>query len=88
MVVLGHDHCGAVDAAVNHDPDGYVKFITDEIRLAIGDEKDDYKACCLNVKRSVSVIEESFEIQREEEHGLKVVGAIYRLENGLVEFEI
>lgn len=88
VVVLGHDHCGAVDAAVNHDPDGYVKFITDEIRLAIGDEKDDYKACCLNVKRSVSVIEESFEIQREEEHGLKVVGAIYRLENGLVEFEI
>ena len=32
IVVLGHDHCGAVDAAVNHDPDGYIKFITDEIK--------------------------------------------------------
>ena len=88
IVVLGHDHCGAVDAAINHDPDGYIKFITDEIKLAIGDETDDYKACCLNVRRSVSLIESSFEIHREEEHGLKVIGAIYRLESGKVEFEI
>ena len=88
IVVLGHDHCGAVDAAINHDPDGYIKFITDEIKLAIGDETDDYKACCLNVRRSVSLIESSFEIHREEEHGLKVIGAIYRIESGKVEFEI
>lgn len=88
VVVLGHDHCGAVDAAINHDPDGYIKFITDEIKLAIGDEQDDYKACCLNVKRSVAVIESSFEIHKEEEHGLKVIGALYRLDSGKVEFEI
>ncbi len=87
VVVLGHDHCGAVDAAIHHDPDGYVKFITDEIRLAIGSETDDYRACCLNAKRSVRVIEESLNIQREEhEHGLKVVAALYRLESGAVEF--
>ena len=54
VVVLGHTHCGAVDAAINSDPEGYIKFITDEIKLAIGDETDDYKACCLNVKRSVA----------------------------------
>lgn len=88
VVVLGHDHCGAVDAAINHDPEGYIKFITDEIKLAIGDEQDDYKACCLNVKRSVAVIESSFEIHREEEHGLKVIGALYRLADGRVEFDI
>lgn len=88
VVVLGHDHCGAVDAAINHDPDGYIKFITDEIKLAIGDEQDDYKACCLNVKHSVEIIESSFEIHREEEHGLKVTGALYRLADGRVEFEI
>lgn len=87
VLVLGHDHCGAVDAAIHHDPNGYVKFITDEIRLAIGDEKDDYRACCLNVRRSVRVIEESLDIQREEhEHGLKVLGALYRLSTGEVEF--
>lgn len=88
VVVLGHNHCGAVDAAINHDPEGYIKFITDEIRLAIGDEQDDYKACCLNVSHSVEVIESSFEIHREEEHGLKVIGALYRLSDGRVEFEI
>ena len=86
VVVLGHDHCGAVDAAINHDPEGYIKFITDEIRLAIGMETDDYKACCLNVRRSVSLIERSLEIRHEEENGLKVIGALYRLENGKVEF--
>ena len=88
VAVLGHDHCGAVDAAINHDPEGYIKFITDEIKLAIGDEQDDYKACCLNVKRSAAVIESSFEIHREQQHGLKVIGALYRLADGRVEFEI
>ncbi len=89
VVVLGHTHCGAVDAAIKHDPQGYVKFITDEICSAIGGEKDEYKACCLNVRNSVKIIENSFEIQREEsEHGLKVVGAVYHLEDGRVEFDI
>lgn len=88
VVVLGHDHCGAVDAAINHDPDGYIKFITDEIRSAIGTETDDYRACCLNVRHSVAQIESSLEVQREEEHGLRVIGALYRLESGKVEFEI
>ncbi len=88
VAVLGHDHCGAVDAAINHHSEGYIKFITDEIKLAIGDEQDDYKACCLNVKRSVAVIESSFEIHREQQHGLKVIGALYRLADGRVEFDI
>jgi len=88
IVVLGHNHCGAVDAAVNHDPDGYIKFITDEIKKAVGDEKDEYKACCLNVKHSMEIIENSFEIHQEEEHGLKVVGAVYHIENGKVDFDI
>lgn len=85
IMVLGHDHCGAVDAAINHDPDGYIKFITDEIRLAIGDESDDYAACCLNVKHSIEMIESSIEIRQEETHGLKVVGALYHLSDGSVE---
>ena len=88
IVVLGHDHCGAVDAAIHHDPEGYIKFITDEIRLAIGEEQDDYKACCLNVRHSVDLIEQSLEIQSEERHGLRVIGALYRLADGQVEFEI
>ena len=88
VVVLGHDHCGAVDAAIHHDPEGYIRYITDEIKLAIGDEQDDYKACWLNVRHSVDLIGQSFEIQNEEQHGLRVIGALYRLADGKVEFEI
>ncbi|MDE5765384.1 MAG: carbonic anhydrase [Ruminococcus sp.] len=87
IVVLGHDHCGAVDAAINHEPDGYIKYITDEIVRAIGDEKNELKACCLNVKHSCEIIERSLQIQKDEkEYGLQVLGAIYHLESGKVEF--
>ena len=88
IVVLGHDHCGAVDAAINHDPEGYIKFITDEIKSAIGEEKDEYKACCLNVRHSMEIIENSFEIHQEEEHGLRVIGALYHIDSGRVDFGI
>ena len=87
VVVLGHTHCGAVDAAMNHEPDGYIKFITDEIIKAIGGETDEYRACCLNVLHSKAIIEASLQIQKDEsEYGLKVIGAMYRLEDGTVEF--
>ena len=87
VVVMGHTHCGAVDAAMNHEPDGYIKFITDEIVKAIGNETDKYRACCLNVLHSKAVIEASLQIQKDEkEYGLKVIGAMYHLEDGTVEF--
>lgn len=87
IVVMGHTHCGAVHAAINHDPDGYIKFITDKIKAAIGDECDPYKAGCLNVKSCEAEIEASLEIQKvEHQEGLRVVGAMYHLENGLVDF--
>ena len=81
VLVLGHSRCGAVDAAVNHSPTGFVKFITDEIRKAVGDEKDDIKACCMNVNRSVNRIKQNIHID-----GLKVAGAIYHIDSGKVEF--
>ena len=88
IVVLGHTQCGAVTAAIKHDSDGFIKYITDEIKRAIGEEKDDYKAAVLNVQQSVSIIESSIEIQKDEEHGLKVIGAIYRIEDGKVVFGV
>ena len=82
VVVMGHTHCGAVGAAMSSAPEGYVKFITDEIKKAIGEEKDENKACCLNVQNSIKTIEESLEIK----DGLKVCGAVYHIEDGSVEF--
>ena len=81
VVVLGHSRCGAVDAAVNHEPSGFIKFITDKIRTAVGEEKDDVKACCLNVRHNVNRIKKSLSID-----GLQVAGAIYRIESGEVQF--
>ena len=87
VVVLGHTHCGAVDAAINQEPSGYIRYITDEIKKAIGDETDPYKASCLNVRHSVQEIEKSLCIHNiEEETGLRVVGAMYHIEDGSVEF--
>ncbi len=88
ILVLGHTHCGAVDAAIHHDPQGYIKYITDEISRAIGPEKDPYRAACLNVKQSISVIESSLSIQEDEARGLQVLGAIYDIETGKVDFMI
>ena len=87
VVVLGHSRCGAVGAALSGDPDGYIKFITDEIRKAIAGEKDEFRASCLNVQRSVSVIREKLNLSQEnEETGLKVCGAMYHIDTGQVEF--
>lgn len=86
VVVLGHTHCGAVGAALAGEPDGYVKTITDEIRKAIGNEKDETRACCLNVERSVSRIKDSLKYDGKEEDGVKVCGALYHIDSGKVEF--
>jgi carbonic anhydrase len=86
VLMLGHTHCGAVDAAMNHDPEGYIKFITDEISKAIGDETDERLACIKNVRHGLDIIEHSLEIQHEEELGLKVSGALYHIDSGEVEW--
>lgn len=86
VVVLGHTHCGAVAAAIHHDPSGYIKYITDEIKAAIGDETDDFRACCLNVEHSIRLIEGNLDIRAMEGEGLQVLGAIYDIEDGRVEF--
>ena len=86
VVVLGHTNCGAVAAAIHHDPSGFIKFITDEIRTAIGEEQDSYKASCLNVMRSRAIIEHELMELFSQDDGPSVVGAMYDIETGKVEF--
>lgn len=78
-VVLGHTGCGAVGAAIQGAAHGFIKALTSEIQAAIGDEKDEYKASCLNVARSVRKIQSNLP-------RVDVIGAIYHLEDGSVEF--
>lgn len=83
VLVLGHTHCGAVGAASGHNH-GFVKFITDEIKSAIGDETDSVKASILNVKHSVSKIESLL----PKTDGLLVAGALYHTDSGIVDFDL
>lgn len=80
VVVLGHTQCGAVGAAVEKCG-GFVGFITDEIRRAIGEERDAVRASVLNVKQSVLKIKNALPLD-----GLQVVGALYDTESGEVDF--
>ena len=82
VVVLGHTGCGAVGAAV-HQNGGFVKFITDEIKHAIGDEADAVKASVLNVKHSVSKIKSSLN-----KPDMVVAGALYHTDSGVVDFNL
>lgn len=83
VVVLGHTGCGAVCAAAEQHG-GYVKFITDEIKRAVGDETDMVKASILNVKQSVSKIDSLL----NKAGGLEVTGALYHTESGVIDFDI
>ena len=82
VVVLGHTGCGAVGGALQ-EHGGYLKFITDEIRRAIGTETDTVKASILNVNHSVSKINEKISAE-----GLFVTGALYHTDSGIVDFKL
>ena len=82
VVVLGHTNCGAVAAAMEGGAEGYIGSITDEIQAAIGDEKNDYKAGCLNVDRSVLCIRKNLDLPED----VRVIGAMYHTDTGCIEF--
>ena len=87
IIVLGHTNCGAVGAATQGGGHGYIKYLTDEIQAAIGDEKDDYKACGLNVKNGVEKIKKALAGHEEiKEDETDIIGAIYDIEDGHVDW--
>ncbi len=63
--------------------EGHIKSITYKIKLAIGDENNDYAACKLNVNSEVRAISKSLS---QENISAKVMGAIYHIDTGIVEF--
>ena len=87
VVVLGHTNCGAVDAALNGGAHGAIATITDEISACLPAQCDPREAEKLNVENSISRIMAS-EIITEIIHTgtSRVVGAIYDIESGKVEF--
>ncbi len=85
IVMLGHTHCGAVDAALSGHTDGFISYITDDIREAVGDEKDPLQAARLNVLHGAKRIRDEF-AEHPEIQGITVRGALYDIETGTVEW--
>ncbi len=83
LLIMGHTHCGAVAAAKEHDvkPAG----LLGEIKKSFSMEGDHVLA---NVKRQVKKLPERSKVVELalNEDRLKIIGVIYNLENGRVEF--
>ena len=83
ILVLGHTGCGAVSAALHGEAGGFIRYITDEIRLAIGQEQDPDRACELNVAHAVESIRSAFAEHPEiPSAGLEIRGAVYDIRSG------
>lgn len=83
VLVLGHSGCGAIAAALAGGGEGSIAYITDEIRRAVGDERDPDRACRLNVRHAVELIRQEFACHPEiPADGLEVRGAVYDIRSG------
>lgn len=85
-LVMGHTHCGAIEATFAGDTHGNARVITDQISRAIGEERDDEQASILNVRYTVDLLKREPEIAEMIAHDDFVVrGALYHIDNGQVE---
>lgn len=102
IVVLGHSKCGAVKGACDHVEMGNLTELLSKLQPAVYSERETLdvdrrnsknstfveNVAAINVRRSVkSIIERSFIIEQMVENGeIGVVGAMYNIETGQVEF--
>jgi carbonic anhydrase len=102
IVVLGHTKCGAVKGACDHVEMGNLTELLSKLQPAVYEEKETTKAdlrnsknsvfvenvASINVRRTVkSIIERSYIIEQMVESGaIAVVGAMYNIDTGRVEF--
>jgi carbonic anhydrase len=87
VIVLGHNHCGAVSAAISGHGEGHIQSIIDEIKPAIKEEKDVGLCERLNIENSIERILGSQLIKERVESGsIGVSGGKYDIASGWVEF--
>ncbi len=87
IVVLGHNKCGAVAAAISNGGHDHIVSICQKIAEGIGQETDPAKAELANVQYSCSLISQSPLLAKHiQSDSIKVVGALYDIETGVVEF--
>ena len=60
IVVLGHTHCGAVNATIKNEKGRYLDPILNRIRKNIGDISDEYLASKENASKEANYLKEKF----------------------------
>ena len=99
ILVMGHEHCGAVKAAVDDVKLGNITPMLSKIRPAVesvdydGDrssknEEFVHMACESNIKNTINNIRSNSPILKEMEGDgeIKIVGGVYDMDNGKVTF--
>ncbi len=99
ILVLGHEHCGAIKAAVDDVKLGNITSMLSKIKPALEsidydgersskNQKFVHMACQSNVINTMDKIRKDSPILKkmEEDGEIKIVGAIYDMDNGKVNF--
>lgn len=99
VLVLGHEHCGAVKAAIDDVKLGNITPMITKIKPAVAMVKYDgernsknqkfvHKVSESNVQNTIQMIRKNSPILKEmEDNGeIKIVGALYDMDNGQVNF--
>ncbi|MBI1307035.1 MAG: carbonic anhydrase [Bacteroidetes bacterium] len=100
ILVLGHEYCGAVKAAIDHVEMGNITALLSHITPVVDREKEIegernsknkkfvHAVCMDNVRNTIQEIHEKSPILKElEDSGaIRIVGAMYDMETGTVEF--
>lgn len=98
ILVMGHEHCGAVKAAIDDVKLGNITPMLQKIRPAVDDVEYEgerkannqefvHMVCESNVKNTIEQIRAKSPILKEmEDNGeIKIVGAVYDMDNGKVD---
>lgn len=99
VLVMGHEHCGAVKAAIDDVKLGNITEMLTHIRPAVEaveyegeknskNEEFVHLVCQSNVKKTIDDIRAGSPIlkEMEDEGAIKIVGAIYDMDSGKVNF--
>lgn len=101
IVVLGHEYCGAIKSSIDEVKLGFVTNVLEKITPAVDTAKRHYQGdftsknpdfvdvvCKYNVINSINQIRNTSTIlnEMEENEEIKIIGAIYDMKTGKVEF--
>ena len=101
IVILGHEHCGAIKSAIDNVEIGNITAMLSKIRPAIVRADNTFQGeknssnpefvnavCIHNIEHSINEVRSKSPILKEMEDNreIKIVGAIYRMETGEVCF--